>query len=149
MAAVDLGGRRPARHCDKGISASADSLLLEGLAGDDRRAAARPTSVSSGIGSLATSSGASSRSGSPLGPASPTLVYRGRDVLDLSANLFDSRWRLQPTVLPSMNLRMYWENRSQYHRLSEPGTRELLRQSAAFRIVPSGRQFPTGSILKP
>ncbi|CAG2059448.1 unnamed protein product, partial [Timema podura] len=73
------------------------------------------------------------------------VVYKGRDILDLSGNLFRSPWDLRPAVLPARNINMFWKNRSQYHRLSEYGTRETFEEvacpvsSCSFRIPIPGR----------
>nr|CAD7614329.1 unnamed protein product [Timema genevievae] len=64
---------------------------------------------------------------------------------DLSGNLFRSPWDLRPAVLPARNINMFWKNRSQYHRLSEYGTRETFEEvacpvsSCSFRIPIPGR----------
>nr|CAD7418448.1 unnamed protein product [Timema poppensis] len=73
------------------------------------------------------------------------VVYKGRDILDLSGNLFRSPWDLRPAVLPARCINMFWKNRSQYHRLSEYGTRETFEEAAcpvsscSFRIPIPGR----------
>nr|CAD7449406.1 unnamed protein product [Timema bartmani] len=140
-----------------------DSLWLDlsvtTLKTDDLRLY-RSFSVSSGIGSLGssvlasggsstttrTNSRTSSRSNSPLTPSVPVkplrVVYKGRDILDLSGNLFRSPWDLRPAVLPARNINMFWKNRSQYHRLSEYGTRETFEENSIHR-------FPTHSSSTP
>ncbi|XP_013181327.1 PREDICTED: uncharacterized protein LOC106127684 [Papilio xuthus] len=50
------------------------------------------------------------------------IKYEQRDVLNLMANLTDSRWNYRATVLPPKDPALFFANRSQYHRLGPFGT---------------------------
>ncbi|XP_044726987.1 putative uncharacterized protein DDB_G0285119 [Chrysoperla carnea] len=46
------------------------------------------------------------------------IIYGKRDILDLAGNIKDVKWQFCPAQLPIGNTRMFFENRSQYHRLA-------------------------------
>lgn len=55
----------------------------------------------------------------PMEKRDVKIFYQNRDVLDLGANITDSRFKFRYAVLPTNNLNMFFANRSQYHRLGE------------------------------
>lgn len=52
------------------------------------------------------------------------IMYGKRDLLDMGANLTDSKFDLRYAELPENNLKMFFQNRSQYHRLGANGERQ-------------------------
>ena len=50
------------------------------------------------------------------------IMYQQRNILDLGSHLNDRTWMFAYAHLPSNNLQMFLNNRSQYHRLSENST---------------------------
>jgi hypothetical protein len=56
------------------------------------------------------------------------IIYEVRDILDLFGNIRNSSGFVTPTGLQLNNLKMFNENRSQYHRLSKYGDSDKPRQ---------------------
>lgn len=58
-----------------------------------------------------------------LPPRKVSIIYNGRNVIDLAGNLIANKkvWQFQYAHLPENNLQMFLSNRSQYHRLGATG----------------------------
>lgn len=54
----------------------------------------------------------------PIPPNDAKVIYNGRNVLDLGGNLTDPKWQFRSAELPAGNSKMFFENRSQYHRVA-------------------------------
>lgn len=52
------------------------------------------------------------------------FMHEGRNVLDLFTNIANSSSFSTPTLLPKNNLDLFYNNRSQYHRLSKYGDKD-------------------------
>jgi len=68
------------------------------------------------------------------------LTHFGRNILDLGSNL-TTKFPLASTELPAMNLPLFLQNRSQYHRLGKFGTSESFPLASCEKQC--GFSFPT------
>ncbi|CAK9812529.1 hypothetical protein ANTPLA_LOCUS7432 [Anthophora plagiata] len=96
-------------------------------------------SESSGVSSLVPSMESTTPEQTPVSsrPNTPTeesvrkqqkppvrVHYRGRDILNLGANIREPFWQMRVPMVPRYDFKSFMENRSVYYRLSEHGLTE-------------------------